>query len=94
MAYGIKFFIIKTYNILCFKLKFYEITLILTFKGLPHELLKEVGNEYRNIENREEYGLELMKRAADSGDVGAMIFVAEAYETGRNLGKNKYVELT
>ncbi|VDN53809.1 unnamed protein product [Dracunculus medinensis] len=56
--------------------------------GLPHELLKEVGNEYRNIENREEYGLELMKRAADSGDVGAMIFVAEAYETGRNLGKN------
>lgn len=57
--------------------------------GLPHELLKDVGNdEYWGCDDPEELGLELMESAAEMGDRPAMLFVAEAYETGRRLGKS------
>lgn len=64
--------------------------------GLPHELLKDIGDNenWRQDENgtgdaeydREAFAFELMETAAEMGDRGAMLFVAEAYESGRRMG--------
>uniref|UniRef100_A0A915Q240 Alpha-type protein kinase domain-containing protein n=1 Tax=Setaria digitata TaxID=48799 RepID=A0A915Q240_9BILA len=58
--------------------------------GLPHELLKEVVcEEVWENDDFEGTGFELMECAADMGDQSAVIFVAQAYETGRFLGPLK-----
>ncbi|KHJ98534.1 MHCK/EF2 kinase domain protein [Oesophagostomum dentatum] len=64
--------------------------------GMSHDLLKDVGSEqiwpededFREEPNREEFGFELMETAAEMGDRSAMLFVAEAFETGRRMGLN------
>lgn len=63
--------------------------------GLPHELLKDIGedenwNEKFDSEeyDKEAYAFELMLTAAEMGDRSAMLFVADAYETGRGMGKH------
>ncbi|EFO23641.2 hypothetical protein LOAG_04841 [Loa loa] len=58
--------------------------------GQSHELLKEIvcGEVWEN-EDLEGTGFELMECAADMGDQSAVIFVAQAYETGRFLGPMK-----
>ncbi|VDL69285.1 unnamed protein product [Nippostrongylus brasiliensis] len=65
---------------------------------LPHDLLKDVGDDEiwtRDDEDsdgeccdREEFAFELMETAAEMGDRSAMLFVAEAFETGRRMGSN------
>lgn len=58
--------------------------------GHPHELLKEVVcEEVWENDDLEGTGFELMECAADMGDQSAVIFVAQAYETGRFLGPMK-----
>uniref|UniRef100_A0A1I7X4D7 Eukaryotic elongation factor 2 kinase n=1 Tax=Heterorhabditis bacteriophora TaxID=37862 RepID=A0A1I7X4D7_HETBA len=61
--------------------------------GLPHELLKDIGDDENWDQDgqgvsvdREEFAFELMETAAEMGDRGAMLFVAESYETGRRMG--------
>lgn len=67
---------------------------VIAFPGLPHELLKDVEFGDVCIEDleeeetdREAIGFDLMKRAAALGDQLAVTFVADAYYTGRNMGK-------
>ncbi|EPB70270.1 hypothetical protein ANCCEY_10637 [Ancylostoma ceylanicum] len=63
---------------------------------LPHDLLKDVGDDHiwmKDGENegaydREEFAFELMETAAEMGDRSAMLFVAESFETGRRMGPN------
>ncbi|VDK50475.1 unnamed protein product [Cylicostephanus goldi] len=63
---------------------------------LPHDLLKDVGDDRILVENgeeredfnREEFGFELMETAAEMGDRNAMLFVAQSFETGRRMGPN------
>ncbi|MFH4980079.1 hypothetical protein AB6A40_006788 [Gnathostoma spinigerum] len=60
--------------------------------NMPHDLLKDV--EIRdwwdvNDSNVEEFGLDLMETAADMGNRFAMLFIAEAYETGLHLGPTR-----
>ncbi|VDM74495.1 unnamed protein product [Strongylus vulgaris] len=63
---------------------------------MPHDLLKDVGDDQIFLENgvaredfdREEFGFELMETAAEMGDRSAMLFVAESFETGRRMGPN------
>ncbi|KAK6763761.1 hypothetical protein RB195_024190 [Necator americanus] len=63
---------------------------------MPHDLLKDVDDEYiwmgvRGNEedfDREEFAFELMETAAEMGDRSAMLFVAESFETGRRMGPN------
>ncbi|VDO62482.1 unnamed protein product [Haemonchus placei] len=64
---------------------------------LPHDLLKDIGDdeiwtkdddEEGIVNDHEEFAFELMLTAAEMGDRGAMLFVAEAYETGRRMGAN------
>lgn len=65
---------------------------------LPHDLLKDVGDDEiwtRDDDDngavacdREEFAFELMETAAEMGDRSAMLFVAEAFETGRRMGPN------
>ncbi|CAG9531898.1 unnamed protein product [Cercopithifilaria johnstoni] len=58
--------------------------------GQSHELLKEVAcEEVWKDDDLEGIGFELMECAADMGDQSAVIFVAQAYETGRFLGPLK-----
>ncbi|KAL3981429.1 Alpha-kinase family protein [Acanthocheilonema viteae] len=58
--------------------------------GQSHELLKEVVcEEVWENDDLEGTGFELMECAADMGDQSAVIFVAQAYETGRFLGPMK-----
>ncbi|KAK5966443.1 hypothetical protein GCK32_005360, partial [Trichostrongylus colubriformis] len=65
---------------------------------LPHDLLKDVGDDELwakdddddgdGLNDHEEFAFELMLTAAEMGDRGSMLFVAEAYETGRRMGAN------
>ncbi|CAJ0583681.1 unnamed protein product, partial [Mesorhabditis spiculigera] len=63
---------------------------------LHHELLKEIGNDVSWFADSEEdfdrdvhqFAFDLMLTAAEMGDRGAILFVAEAYETGKNMGKD------
>ncbi|KAM3727102.1 Eukaryotic elongation factor 2 kinase [Dirofilaria immitis] len=58
--------------------------------GQSHELLKEVVfEEVWENDDPEGIGFELMECAADMGDQSAVIFVAQAYETGCFLGPMK-----
>ncbi|VDM97157.1 unnamed protein product [Thelazia callipaeda] len=58
--------------------------------GLPHELLKDVTcKEIWDVIDLEGTGFELMECAANMGDQSAVVFVAEAYETGCYLGPLK-----
>lgn len=60
------------------------------YLGLSHELLKEVTcEEVWENDDLEGTGFDLMECAADMGDQSAVIFVAQAYETGRFLGPLK-----
>ncbi|CAI5446771.1 unnamed protein product [Caenorhabditis angaria] len=69
---------------------------------LPHELLKEVRvsdlfpdgteEEITGIKDLEEFGSDLMEIAAEMGDKGAMLYMAHAYESGRNLGQNRHAD--
>lgn len=60
------------------------------YLGQSHELLKEVVcEEVWENDDLEGTGFELMECAADMGDQSAVIFVAQAYETGRFLGPMK-----
>ncbi|CAI4226342.1 unnamed protein product [Auanema sp. JU1783] len=65
--------------------------------GAHHELLKDIGQDenwrHDGSDNttgedydREAFAFELMETAAEMGDRGAMLFVAEAFETGRKMG--------
>ncbi len=57
------------------------------YLDLPHVVLESVTvNE--NEENTNE-GLDLMEQAAEAGDRASMIYLANAYETGMNLGTNR-----
>ncbi|KAF8381349.1 efk-1 [Pristionchus pacificus] len=65
--------------------------------GLPHELLKDVGEDEgwqeldedgnAKVNDKEAFAFELMETAAEMGERTAMLFVAETYETGRRMGK-------
>ncbi|PAV72425.1 hypothetical protein WR25_19379 [Diploscapter pachys] len=66
--------------------------------GLPHELLKDIGDDENwndeewsyasggSAGQREAFAFNLMEQASEMGDRAAMLFVAEAYETGRSRG--------
>lgn len=63
--------------------------------GLPHELLKDIGQDENwrpdgedGEYDREAFAFELMETAAEMGDRGAMLLIAEAYESGRRMGAN------
>ncbi|PIO74937.1 MHCK/EF2 kinase domain protein [Teladorsagia circumcincta] len=66
---------------------------------IPHDLLKDIGDDEIWTKDddedgdglncdHEEFAFELMLTAAEMGDRGAMLFVAESYETGRRMGAN------
>ncbi|GMT32338.1 hypothetical protein PFISCL1PPCAC_23635, partial [Pristionchus fissidentatus] len=65
--------------------------------GIPHELLKHVGEDEGwqeldedgnpKVNDKEAFAFELMETAAEMGERTAMLFVAEAYETGRKMGR-------
>ncbi|VDK67551.1 unnamed protein product [Onchocerca ochengi] len=58
--------------------------------GQSHELLKEViCEEVWENDDLQGTGFELMECAANMGDQSAVIFIAQAYETGRFLGPMK-----
>ncbi|CAJ0585785.1 unnamed protein product, partial [Mesorhabditis spiculigera] len=69
---------------------------------LPHELLKEIGNDVSWFADTaedfdkdvEEFSFDMMLSAAEMGDRGAILFVAEAYETGNNMGKRGEISYT
>lgn len=60
--------------------------LFLLYLGQSHELLKEViCEEVWENDDLQGTGFELMECAANMGDQSAVIFIAQAYETGRFL---------
>lgn len=64
--------------------------ILLLCLGQSHELLKDVTcEEVWENDDLEGLGFELMECAANMGDQSAVVFVAQAYETGRFLGPMK-----
>ena len=73
--------------------------------GLPHELLKDIGDDENwndeewsyasggSAGQREAFAFNLMEQAAEMGDRAAMLFVAEAYETGRSRGAGEIFKI-
>uniref|UniRef100_A0A8C4VBS8 Eukaryotic elongation factor 2 kinase n=1 Tax=Falco tinnunculus TaxID=100819 RepID=A0A8C4VBS8_FALTI len=57
---------------------------------LPHHILSEVTLEDTK-ENRNK-GFDYLMRAAEAGDRPSMILVARAYDTGINLGSDRYLQ--
>ncbi len=57
--------------------------------GLPHELLADLNVE--QDEHYDELGVDYMQTAAELGDRGAMLFLADAYEKGQPLGTERCV---
>lgn len=55
------------------------------YLGMPHDLLKDVV-ETSNLDQ----GLDLMHTAAHLGDREAMLFLAQAYQSGQGLGSDRY----
>lgn len=61
------------------------LTLAKIHLSLPHDLLKDIADADEADEDTIERGLELMQEAAAMGDRSAIIYMAEAYETGQRL---------
>jgi elongation factor 2 kinase len=57
------------------------------YLGRQHTLLADISMEAE--EDSANRGIDLMEQAADLGDRGAMLFVAEAYDTGCGLGNDR-----
>ncbi|CAJ0955373.1 unnamed protein product, partial [Mesorhabditis belari] len=63
---------------------------------LPHDLLKDIGDDIYWFADTEEeldtdpekFAFELMLSAAEMGDRGAILFVAQCYETGHKMGRD------
>ncbi|XP_071796451.1 eukaryotic elongation factor 2 kinase-like isoform X2 [Asterias amurensis] len=62
------------------------------YLNLPHAVLENVTMD-ENEENIND-GLDLMEQAAEAGDRAAMIYLANAFQTGLNLGTNREIMWT